>query len=61
MHDEWDIYIGMSCSSQRDIFERCDGNWKRLLRFLQSVEQLSDMVQTSADADNNWKVSHIAN
>ncbi|KAG8492451.1 hypothetical protein CXB51_009556 [Gossypium anomalum] len=42
------IYIGMSCSSQRDIFERCDGNWKRLLRFLQSVEQSSDMVQTSA-------------
>lgn len=42
------IYIGMNCSSQRDIFERCDGNWKRLLRFLQSVEQLSDMVQTSA-------------
>ncbi|KAA3453030.1 putative E3 ubiquitin-protein ligase HERC3 [Gossypium australe] len=42
------IYVGMSCSSQRDIFERCDGNWKRLLRFLQSVEQSSDMVQTSA-------------
>ncbi|MBA0747032.1 hypothetical protein Gogos_009500 [Gossypium gossypioides] len=42
------IYIGMSRSSQRDIFERCDGNWKRLLRFLQSVEQSSDMVQTSA-------------
>ncbi|MBA0722080.1 hypothetical protein Golax_009562 [Gossypium laxum] len=42
------IYIGMNCSSQRDIFERCDGNWKRLLRFLQSVEQSSDMVQTSA-------------
>lgn len=42
------IYIGMSCSSQTDIFERCDGNWKRVLRFLQSVEQSSDMVQTSA-------------
>ncbi|MBA0625386.1 hypothetical protein Godav_010589 [Gossypium davidsonii] len=42
------IYIGMNCSSQRDIFERCDGNWKRLLRFLQSVELSSDMVQTSA-------------
>ncbi|KAK8579216.1 hypothetical protein V6N12_069545 [Hibiscus sabdariffa] len=42
------IYTGMSCSSQRDVFERCDGNWKRVLRFLQSVEQSSDMVRTSA-------------
>ncbi|KAK8676874.1 hypothetical protein V6N13_142434 [Hibiscus sabdariffa] len=55
------IYTGMSCSSQRDVFERCDGNWKRVLRFLQSVEQSSDMVRTSADADNNRKVSASQN
>ncbi|KAK8649362.1 hypothetical protein V6N13_130092 [Hibiscus sabdariffa] len=42
------IYIGMSCSNQREVFGRCNGNWKRILRFLQSVEQSSDMVQTSA-------------
>ncbi|XP_039032443.1 ultraviolet-B receptor UVR8-like isoform X2 [Hibiscus syriacus] len=41
------IYIGLSCSSQRDVFERCDGNWKRVLRFLQSVEQSSDMMQVT--------------
>ncbi|KAK8691276.1 hypothetical protein V6N13_074791 [Hibiscus sabdariffa] len=55
------IYTGMSCSCQRDVFERCDGNWKRVLRFLQSVEQSSDMVRTSADADNNRKVSASQN
>ncbi|XP_022717053.1 ultraviolet-B receptor UVR8-like isoform X2 [Durio zibethinus] len=55
------IYIGMSRSSQRELFERCDRNWKRVLRFLQTVEQSSDMVHTSADADNNWKVSASQN
>ncbi|KAE8692287.1 putative E3 ubiquitin-protein ligase HERC2-like isoform X2 [Hibiscus syriacus] len=43
-----ETYIGMSYSNQRGVFERCGGNWKRVLRFLQSVEQSSDMVQTSA-------------
>ncbi|WRX29650.1 Regulator of chromosome condensation [Theobroma cacao] len=43
-----EVYSGMSWSSQREVFDRCDGNWKRVLRFLQSVEQSSDMVQTSA-------------
>ncbi|KAK8626387.1 hypothetical protein V6N13_134034 [Hibiscus sabdariffa] len=42
------IYIGMSCSNQREVFGRYNGNWKRILRFLQSMEQSSDMVQTSA-------------
>ncbi|KAK8649363.1 hypothetical protein V6N13_130092 [Hibiscus sabdariffa] len=55
------IYIGMSCSNQREVFGRCNGNWKRILRFLQSVEQSSDMVQTSADADNNRKMSASQN
>ncbi|XP_039061088.1 ultraviolet-B receptor UVR8-like isoform X2 [Hibiscus syriacus] len=40
-----ETYIGMSCSNQRSAFERCDGNWKRVLRFLQSVEQSSDIMQ----------------
>lgn len=42
------IYAPMSLKCKKEIFDRCDGNWKRLLRFLQSVEQSSDMVETSA-------------
>ncbi|KAK4751618.1 hypothetical protein SAY87_005100 [Trapa incisa] len=42
------IYSPMSLKYKKEIFDRCDGNWKRLLRFLQSVEQSSDMVETSA-------------
>lgn len=42
------IYSSMSVKSKKEIFDRCGGNWKRLLRFLQSVEQSSDIVKTSA-------------
>ncbi|OWM88667.1 hypothetical protein CDL15_Pgr002434 [Punica granatum] len=42
------LYAPMSLKSKKEIFDRCDGNWKRLLRFLQSVEQSSDMVVTPA-------------
>ncbi|XP_015899091.3 ultraviolet-B receptor UVR8 isoform X1 [Ziziphus jujuba] len=41
-------YSRMELSTQRELFDRCGGNWKRILRFLQSVEQSSDMVETSA-------------
>ncbi|XP_010545810.1 PREDICTED: ultraviolet-B receptor UVR8 [Tarenaya hassleriana] len=41
------IYAGMSLDSRKELFARCDGNWKRLLGFLQSVEMASDMVETS--------------
>lgn len=42
------VYVGMGLATQKELFANCEGNWKRLLRFLQSVEQSSDMVETSA-------------
>ncbi|KAA8526845.1 hypothetical protein F0562_008926 [Nyssa sinensis] len=42
------IYAPLGLSAQKELFNRCSENWKRVLRFLQSVEQSSDMVQTSA-------------
>lgn len=42
------IYAGMPWNAQKELFERCGGNWKRVLRFLQSVEQSADVVETSA-------------
>ncbi|KAK3424305.1 hypothetical protein EUGRSUZ_F01102 [Eucalyptus grandis] len=42
------IYSSMSTKLKKEIFDRCGGNWKRLLRFLQSVEQSSNMVETSS-------------
>lgn len=42
------LYVGMGLTTQKELFANCEGNWKRLLRFLQSVEQSSDMVETSA-------------
>ncbi|CAI0376016.1 unnamed protein product [Linum tenue] len=42
------IYKGMGWNSQKQLFDRCGGNWKRLLRFLQAVEESSGMVETSA-------------
>ncbi|KAI4322918.1 hypothetical protein L6164_022568 [Bauhinia variegata] len=42
------IYSRMSLDAQRELNDRCGGNWKRVLRFLQSVEQSSEMVETSA-------------
>lgn len=42
------IYSRMGLNSQRELYDRCGGNWKRILRFLQSVEQSSEMVETSS-------------
>ncbi|GAB2284542.1 hypothetical protein Dimus_018996 [Dionaea muscipula] len=42
------IYAPMSLDAREGIFHRCGGNWKRVLRFLQSIEQANDIVQTSA-------------
>lgn len=42
------IYSRMALDSQRELYDRCSGNWKRVLRFLQSVEQSSEMVETSS-------------
>lgn len=41
-------YSQMELNTQRELLDRCGGNWKRILRFLQSVEQSSDTVKTSA-------------
>ncbi|KAM3396088.1 ultraviolet-B receptor UVR8 [Capsicum galapagoense] len=42
------IYASLNCNAQKELLNRCSDNWKRLLRFLQAVEQSSDMVETSA-------------
>ncbi|CAH9099939.1 unnamed protein product [Cuscuta europaea] len=42
------IYTSLPAYAREDLLDRCSGNWKRLLGFLQSVEQSSDMVETSA-------------
>lgn len=42
------IYSRLESNAQRELRERCRGSWKRVLRFLQSVEQSSDIVETSA-------------
>lgn len=42
------IYAALSLNVQKDLFDRCGENWKRVLRFLQSVEQSSYISETSA-------------
>ncbi|OAY54925.1 ultraviolet-B receptor UVR8 isoform X2 [Manihot esculenta] len=42
------VYKGMTRDAQKELFDRCGGNWKRVLRFLQAVEESSGMVETSA-------------
>lgn len=42
------IYISFSHKAQEELVARCGGNWKRVLRFLQSVHQSSDIVETSS-------------
>ncbi|XP_073025431.1 ultraviolet-B receptor UVR8 [Primulina eburnea] len=42
------MYVSMRDRARDELFNRCGGNWKLTLRFLQSVEQSTDMVQTSA-------------
>ncbi|CAK9154671.1 unnamed protein product [Ilex paraguariensis] len=48
------IYAPMHSNSQKELFNRCGGIWKRVLRFLQSVEQSSDIVETSAGNMQIW-------
>ncbi|KAI4388147.1 hypothetical protein MLD38_000504 [Melastoma candidum] len=42
------VYRPMSLGLKKELFERCQGNWKRLLRFLHMVEQSSGVVETSS-------------
>lgn len=42
------IFSPMSFEAREAVFDRCARNWKRVLRFLQSVQQASDIVDTSA-------------
>ncbi|RWR92075.1 ultraviolet-B receptor UVR8 [Cinnamomum micranthum f. kanehirae] len=42
------IFCYMAPNARKELLERCRGNWKRVLRFLQSVEQASGIVETSA-------------
>lgn len=38
--------MGLDC--REELFGRCGGSWKRVLRFLQAVDQSSGLVQTSS-------------
>ncbi|XP_043690010.1 ultraviolet-B receptor UVR8 [Telopea speciosissima] len=42
------IFGYLPSNARKELFHRCGGNWKRVLRFLQSVGQSSDMVETAA-------------
>lgn len=42
------IYSSLNEAAKGNLFSRCHSNWKQALRFLQSVEQSSDVVQTSS-------------
>ena len=41
------IYSRMGGDSQKQLFDRCQGKWKRVFRFLQLVEKSSNIVETS--------------
>jgi hypothetical protein len=38
----------MGPADRGELLDRCGGSWKKVLRFLQSVEQSSDTVETSS-------------
>jgi hypothetical protein len=38
----------MGPAARGELLERCGGSWKKVLRFLQSVEQSSGTVHTSS-------------
>ncbi|ERM95212.1 ultraviolet-B receptor UVR8 [Amborella trichopoda] len=40
------IFRGMSVAARTSLVDRCGGNWKLVLRFIQSVEQASSLVET---------------
>ncbi|KAJ3706535.1 hypothetical protein LUZ61_010240 [Rhynchospora tenuis] len=42
------VFDSMSLSARRGLLSRCGGNWKKVLRFLHSVEQSSGIIGTSA-------------
>ncbi|CAA0815958.1 Regulator of chromosome condensation (RCC1) family protein [Striga hermonthica] len=42
------IYSSLRDGARNELYNRCNGSWKRVLRFLQSLEQSSHMVETSA-------------
>lgn len=42
------VYAPMGFEARKALIDRCGGNWKRVLRFLQSVYQASGIVETSA-------------
>ncbi|XP_020590526.1 probable E3 ubiquitin-protein ligase HERC3 [Phalaenopsis equestris] len=42
------IFASLPQSAKKDLVDRCGGNWKKVLRFLQSVEQSSGTAKTSA-------------
>lgn len=42
------VFSCLSHNSKRDLLDRCGGCWKKVLRFLQSVEQSAGTVETAA-------------
>ncbi|XP_020263681.1 ultraviolet-B receptor UVR8-like [Asparagus officinalis] len=43
-----EVFAAMPTRLRKELFDRCGGCWKKVLRFLQSVEQSSGTVETSA-------------
>jgi hypothetical protein len=41
-------FAAMGPAARGELLERCGGSWKKVLRFLQSVEQSSGTVETSS-------------
>ncbi|XP_042520828.1 ultraviolet-B receptor UVR8 [Macadamia integrifolia] len=42
------IFGSLPSTARKELFNRCSGIWKRVLRFLQAVGHSSDMVETAA-------------
>ena len=40
------VFVGLSDGAKDELLARCGACWKRVLRFLQSVNESSDVVQT---------------
>lgn len=42
------MFSSLPLTARKNLLDRCSWNWKKVLRFLQSVERSSNSVETSA-------------
>ncbi|XP_043715596.1 ultraviolet-B receptor UVR8-like [Telopea speciosissima] len=42
------LFASLPSNASNELFNRCGANWKRVLRFLQSIKQSSNMAETSS-------------